>query len=156
MAMQIRKKIAVLIGHPEEYSHSLFLNGFLEEAFRLDYDVMVFAMYIKYQDTQERAIGESSIYKIVSYDRFDAVVVCADTIQTKGVAKQIEDYLHENYTGPVIFVDQDSRYFPSINIDNYTPEKAVIDHLIEVHGLKDIAFLTGKSWHPHSQPQIVF
>ncbi len=145
-----RQKIAVLIGHPEEYSHVLFLNGFLEEAFKLDYDVSVFAMYIKYQNTKARAIGDSSIFKLISYDKFDCIVVCADTIQTKGVAEQIEEDLHGKYKGKVIFVDGDSKYFPSIHIDNYTPEKAVIDHLIEHHGFKDIAFLTGKSWHPHS------
>ena len=145
-----RKKIAVLVGHPEEYSHVLFLNGFLEEAFKLDYDVVVFAMYIKYQNTQARSIGDSSIFNLISYDKFDCIVVMADTIQTKGVAEKIENDLHEKYKGKVIFVDQESKYYPSIHIDNYTPEKAVIDHLIEKHGMRDIAFLTGKSWHPHS------
>ena len=145
-----RKKIAVLIGHPEEYTHVLFLNGFIEEAFKYDYDVVVFAMYIKYQNTQARAFGDSSIFKLISYDKFDCIVVLADTIQTKGVAEQIENDLHENYKGNVIFVDQESKFFPSIHIDNYNPEKAVINHLIEKHGIRDIAFLTGKSWHPHS------
>ena len=150
MANGVRKKIAVLIGQPEEYSQTYFLNGFLEEAFKCDYDVAVFAMYIKYQNTQGRAIGDSSIFKLVNYDRFDCIVVLADTIQTKGLAEQIEEDLHARYTGNVIFVNQESKYFPSIHIDNYTPEKIVIDHLIEKHGFKDIAFLTGKSWHPHS------
>ncbi len=145
-----RKKIAVLIAQPEEFTQSLFLKGFLEEAFRRDYDVAVFAMYIKYQNTQGRALGDSSIYKLINYEHFDCIVVLADTIQTKGLSEQIEEDLHGRYKGKVIFVDKDSKYFPSIHIDNYTPEKMVIDHLIEKHGLKDIAFLTGKSWHPHS------
>lgn len=145
-----RKKIAVLIAQPEEYTQSLFLKGFLEEVLRRDYDVAVFAMYVKYQNTPGRAIGDSSIYKLISYDRFDCIVVLADTIQTKGMSEQIEKDLHNRYKGKVIFVDRNSKYFPSIHIDNYTPEKMVIDHLIEHHGLRDIAFLTGKSWHPHS------
>ena len=150
MSSKQRKRIAVLVGHPEEYSHVLFLNGFLEEALKLDYDIAVFAMYIKYQNTQARAIGDSSIFKLISYDKFDCIVVLADTIQTKGVVEQIEEDLHERYSGNVLFVDKDSKYFPSIHIDNYTPEKKVIDHLIEKHGIRDIAFLTGKNWHPHS------
>ena len=150
MADGVRKRIAVLIGQPEEYSQTTFLKGFLEEAFKCDYDVAVFAMYIKYQNTQGRAIGDSSIFKLVCYDRFDCIVVLADTIQTKGLSEVIEKDLRDNYSGKVLFVNQDSEFFPSIHIDNYTPEKMVIDHLIEKHGLKDIAFLTGKSWHPHS------
>ncbi|MBP5262718.1 MAG: EAL domain-containing protein [Clostridiales bacterium] len=145
-----RKRIAVLVGHPEEFSHALFLKGFLDKAFMLDYDVAVFAMYIKYQNTPARSVGDSSIFKLINYDVFDCIVVLADTIQTKGVAAQIEEDLHAKYSGKVIFVDQDSKYYPSIHIDNYTPEKAVIDHLIEKHGMRDIAFLTGKAWHPHS------
>ena len=150
MAFKDRKRIAVLVGHPEEFSHKMFLEGFLEEAFGMDYDVCVFAMYIKYQNTPARSVGDSSIFKMISYDAFDCVVVMADTIQTKGVSEQIEEQLHDTYKGKVIFVDQDSKYFPSIHIDNYNPEKLVIDHLIEKHGMKDIFFLTGKSWHPHS------
>ena len=151
MAYQERKRIAVLMGQPEEYAHERFLKGFLEEAFKLDYDVCVFAMFIKYQNTPARSIGESSIFKIVNYEKFDCIVVMADTIQTKGVAERIEKELHEGYSGKVLFVDQESEFFPSIHIDNYEPEKAVITHLIEKHGYRDIAFLTGKSWHPHSR-----
>ena len=146
-----RKRIAVLIGQPEEYSQMLFLKGFLEEAIKLDYDVAVFAMYIKYQNTQARCFGDSSIFKLISYDKFDCIIVLADTIQTKGEAERIEKELHEKYDGKVIFVDRDSEFFPSIHADNYTPEKLIIDHLIEKHGMKDIAFLTGKAWHPHSK-----
>lgn len=145
-----RKRIAVLLGQPEEFLHERFLKGFLKEAFSRDYDVCMFAMYIKYQNSPARCIGEASIFDMVSYDKFDAVVVMADTIQTEGVVSKIEKDLLENYRGKVLFIDKDSDYFPSVHIDNYNPAKAVIDHLIEKHGIRDIAFLTGKSWHPHS------
>lgn len=145
-----RKRIAVLLGQPEEYYHERFLKGFLKEAFARDYDVCMFAMFIKYQNSPARCIGEASIFGLVSYEKFDAVVVMADTIQTEGAVDKIEQDLRANYKGPVLFVDKESQYYPSIHIDNYTPEKAVISHLIEKHGMRDIAFLSGKSWHPHS------
>ena len=145
-----RKRIAVLLGQPEEFYHERFLKGFLKEAFSRDYDVCMFAMYIKYQNSPSRCKGESSIFDMVSFDKFDAVVVMADTIQTEGVVKKIETRLRETYRGKVLFIDKDSDFFPSIHIDNYNPAKAVINHLIEEHGIRDIAFLTGKSWHPHS------
>ncbi|MBR5974229.1 MAG: EAL domain-containing protein [Clostridiales bacterium] len=151
MSESCRKRIAVLLGQPEEYTHEQFLLGFLKETFRRDYDVCMFAMYIKYQQSPARCIGETSIFRLPSYDKFDAVVVLADTIQTEGEISRIEEELHRDYQGPVLFIDKDSQYFPSLHIDNVTPEKAVIDHLIEKHGFRDIAFLTGKSWHPHSK-----
>ena len=151
MCSKCRKRIAVLLGQPEEYNYGRFLKGFLKEAFGRDYDVCVFSMFIKYQHTPARCIGEPSIFGLVSYEKFDAIVVMADTIQTEGVIERIEEDLHQNYQGKVLFVDKDSKYFPSIHINNYIPERAVIDHLIEEHGMTDIAFLTGKAWHPHSQ-----
>ena len=150
MAGVEQKRIAVLLGQPEEYYHDRFLKGFLKEAFQRDYDVCMFAMYIKYQNSPARCKGESAIFDLVCYEKFDAVVVMADTIQTEGAVARIEQALLKTYKGPVLFIDKDSEYFPSIHIDNYTPEKTVISHLIEKHGMRDIAFLTGKSWHPHS------
>ena len=151
MTDQTRKRVAVLLGQPEEYAYELFLKGFLKEAFGLDMDVCVFCMYIKYQNSPARSVGDSSIFKLVNYDAFDCIIVLADSIQTKGVAPEIEEDLKKKYKGKVLFVDQESKYFPSIHIDNYNPEKRIVDHLIEVHGKRDIAFLTGKAWHPHSK-----
>ena len=145
-----RKRIAVLLGQPEEYNQERFLQGFLKEAFDRNYDVCVFAMYIKYQNTPARCTGETSIFRLINFDKFDAVVVMADTIQTDGEVERIEQRLLSDFYGKVLFVDKDSKYFPSVHVDNYTPEKLAVSHLIEKHGKRDIAFLTGKSWHPHS------
>ena len=145
-----RKRIALLVGQPEEYRQSQFISGFVKESLKLDLDVCIFSMYIKYQNSPEREIGESSIYSLVSYSSFDAVVVMGDTIQTPGVITRIEEDLKRKYNGEVLFVEYESRYFRSVKMDNYNPIRKVIDHLIEVHGYKDIYFLTGKSWHPHS------
>ncbi len=151
MADNGRKRIALLLGQPEEYYQSCFISGFLESAFGNNLDVCVYAMYIKYQNNPAREKGESAIFSLIPYDRFDAVVVMADTIQTPGIASEIEEKIHKDYKGKVLFVDSDSPYFPSIHTDNYNPEKKIVSHLIEKHGYRDIIFLAGKSWHPHSQ-----
>ena len=67
MTDQNRKRVAVLLGQPEEYAYGLFLKGFIKEAFELDMDVCVFAMYIKYQNSPARSVGDSSIFKLVNY-----------------------------------------------------------------------------------------
>lgn len=52
-----RKRIAVLTAQADEYTQGRFLSGFFEKAFQLDYDVCVFSMYLKYQDTASREVG---------------------------------------------------------------------------------------------------
>lgn len=152
--MKERKRIGLLVGQPEENYQKLFIEGFLEQAFTYDYDVCVFAMYQKYQESAAREIGESNIFSLIQYDLFDAFVVLLDTLQTPGVADEIEDNLKKHFNGPVLCVDKESKYFPTIMTDHYSPIIQLISHLIEHHGFKDIAFLTGKKWHIHSKQRL--
>ena len=144
------KRIAILVGQADEQYQERFIRGFLEKAFDKDHDVFVFSMYKKYQYTPERERGDSNIFNLVNYDMFDALVLMKDTIQTPGVIERLEKTIHESFTGPVISIEKESEYFPSVCTDGYTSIVSIITHLIEAHGYKDIAFLTGKRWHPHS------
>ncbi|MBQ9983039.1 MAG: EAL domain-containing protein [Lachnospiraceae bacterium] len=152
--MNTRKRIAVLVGQAEENYQQLFIEGFLKQAFEFNYDVCVFAMYQKYQETTAREVGESTIFSLINYDKFDAFVVLLDTLQTPLVAKSIEDSIKENFSGPVLCIDKESKYFSTIMTDHYTPVKKLISHLIEHHGYQDIAYLTGKKWHIHSKERL--
>ncbi|MBR4514523.1 MAG: EAL domain-containing protein [Lachnospiraceae bacterium] len=149
-----RRRIAVLIGQAEEGYQSRFISGFLTKAFSYDMDACIFSMYRKYQDNEDRERGESNIFALFNPAIFDAVVFVKDTIQTSGVAKAIEERLHRTFTGPVIVVERESDYFPTVITDSYASAAAVVRHLIEVHGYMDIAFLTGKRWHPHSEQRL--
>ncbi len=152
--MQTRKRIALLLGQAEENYQKLFIEGFFKQAFTYNYDVCVFAMYQKYQETTAREIGESTIFSLVNYELFDAVVILLDTLQTPGVAELVEDKIKQCFDGPVLCVDKESKYFSTLMTDHYSVAKKVISHLIEVHGYEDIAYLTGKKWHLHSKERL--
>ncbi len=152
--MKKRKKIALLGGQLEENYQEQFVTGFVDMAWKKDYDVCIFSMYQKYQESAGREIGEPNIFNLIPYDTMDAVVVLLDTIQTRGVAERVEDQIKEQFQGPVICIDKESKYFPVIMTDHYTPVKKLISHLIEVHGYTDIAYLTGKEWHIHSKQRL--
>lgn len=152
--MSQRKRIALLLGQPGEDYQKKFITGFMEQAFQYDYDVCVFTMYHKIQESKPREIGESNIFKLIQYDVFDAVVIMSDTIQTPGVLYNIERKLKETYKGIVLCVDKASANFTSIRMEHHTPIVQLISHLIEEHGITDIAFLTGTKWHPHSTERI--
>ncbi|SEP88985.1 EAL domain, c-di-GMP-specific phosphodiesterase class I (or its enzymatically inactive variant) [Lachnospiraceae bacterium NE2001] len=145
-----RKRLAILVGQADESFQSRFISGFTKQAFELGRDVCVFSMYKKYQDTVDREMGESNIFSLLNPDFFDGILIMKDTIQTAGLAEQIEEQLHNSYDGPVLIVDLDSKYYKSIFIDCYTPILRLTNHLIEDHSVKDIAFLTGKKRHRHS------
>ncbi|MCR5147799.1 MAG: EAL domain-containing protein [Eubacterium sp.] len=146
----VKGRLAVLTGQADEAYQSEFLMGLEKQAFSDGYDVCIFSVYIKYQNTPERERGEVNVFTLIDYAMFDAVIVMADSIQTPGLWEELEEDIHNKFNGPVIVVDKDSKYFKSFWTDGHSLIYALVSHLIEVHNYKDIAFLTGKSWHRHS------
>ncbi|MCR5209745.1 MAG: EAL domain-containing protein [Lachnospiraceae bacterium] len=144
-------RVALLLGQPEEYCQDLFIRGFSESMLSYGMDVCVFAMYQKYQSTPATEIGDSQIFSLINYKDFDCICIMGDSIQTPGKFDQLTDDIRQNFTGPVLVVEKETPGFINVLQDNYNPPKKIINHLIEKHGYKDIAFLTGKSWHPHSK-----
>ena len=113
-----RKRIALLCGQPEEYCQDLFIKGFNSVVMNEGYDVCVFAMYQKYQDSLQRETGDTSIFDVINYNKFDAVVVMADTIQTPGMIERIETSLKKEYRGKVLFVEGETTDYPEELQDN--------------------------------------
>ncbi|MBR6172550.1 MAG: EAL domain-containing protein [Eubacterium sp.] len=144
-------KIALLLGQAEESYQQEFIRGVMKEAFRHDYSVYVFSMYIKYQNNTEREVGDANIFRLFNPRLFDAVIIMSDTIQTPGVAEEIEERLKaEENCPPVLCVDKESKYFPTLWTEGYESVYALTSHMIETHRLRDLAFLTGRKNHPHS------
>ena len=148
--MGLMRRAAVLVGQCDEEYQSSFLKGFFEEAFKRNFEVCVFAAYRKYQDTLVREASEAHIFELFEPGDYDAIVILRDSIQTPGVGDALEKRIHENFTGPVLVIDLKSEYFPAILTDGTEPCYRLVSHLIEKHGYKDIAYLTGKRWHEHS------
>lgn len=152
--MADRKRIALLVAQADEYYQSQFIEGFIDNAFKHDADVLVFGSYLKYQNNLGREVGETSIFSLVPFEEFDAVAVMADTLQSPGLSDSIEQMIHERCKCPVVFIDKESKYFPSIFPNHYDAVKILINHLIEEHGYTDIAYLTGKAWHHYSKQRL--
>ena len=152
--MADRKRIALLVAQADEYYQSQFIQGFIDNAFKHDADVLVFGSYLKYQNNFGREVGETSIFSLVPFEDFDAVAVMADTLQSSGLSDSIEQMIHDRCKCPVIFIDKESKYFPSVFPNHYDAVKMLVNHLIEDHGYTDIAFLTGKAWHHYSKQRL--
>lgn len=146
----MRKKIAILSAQLDEATQTRFITAFMEKAYAADYDMCIFSMHQKYQETYLRNLGDSNIFELINYSKFDAIVLLLDTIQTPNYKEILQRNIKEEFDGPVLVVDQISDYFEYIMMDHYDPVKKLVDHLIEVHGYKDIAFLGGREGHPHS------
>ena len=113
----MRKRIAILTGQADEEFQSRFIKGFLEQAHVNDQDVCVFSMFLKYQDSVEREVGEANIFHLPNWDLFDGVAIMKDVIQTPGTNDEIENTLKENFKGEVLAIDIKSDLFESVITD---------------------------------------
>ena len=152
--MKQRKRIALFVGQAEETYQSRFISGFLKESFAADFDVCIFSMYRKYQDTSEREQGESNIFYLMEPSAFDGAVILKDSIQTEKAAEQLELHLKKVFNKPTVVIEKESELFPSICTDCYSAEYELITHLIEEHYCNDIVFVSGKKWHKHSRERL--
>jgi diguanylate cyclase (GGDEF)-like protein len=146
-----RKRIAILTAQADGHTQSRFLEGFFEKARELDYDVCVFSMYLKYQDTPGREIGESNIYNLIDFSKFDGVILFSDRIRTPGVAEGLVWRVKQEFSGPVLVMNDEEEGFDSFSIDHRANVAMLTDHLIEVHGCKDIVMVNGWKDSPSSQ-----
>lgn len=149
-----RGRLALFAGQADEAYQSRFISGFNKKALAADYDVCIFSMYRKYQDTPENEKGESEIFNLMNPDKFSGAVILKDSIQTENAAHELEKRLKESFHVPIVVIEKESDLFPSIYIDGYSAVFDLITHLIEVHGYRDIAFVTGKKNHKHSKERL--
>ncbi len=149
-----RKRLALFAGQADEAYQSRFIKGFLKNAFASGFDVCVFSMYRKYQDTPEHEQGDSNIFSLMNPEKFDGAVILKDSIQTANAAQELENHLKENFDKPIVVIEKESQLFPSICTDGYSAVFELVKHLIDVHGCRDIAFVSGKKWHEHSKERL--
>lgn len=138
------------MGQPDSPYQEKLLSGILEEAFSLNYDAAVFATFTNDKNSQSWYDGELNIFSMINYAALDGIFFVPDTLRTDDANKRIEADIIKNFKKPVISIDIESKQFTNIFTDDVQNIKKIISHLIEVHRLTDIAFMTGIKGHPHS------
>lgn len=141
--MNTRRKIAVLCSQPDDKILSEFLKGFEKKAFELDFDVCIFACLRKEPSSFLKEVGEGSVFSLINTDSFDAVVVFPDNLSATGLLMQIEKNILAGFDGTVLYIDRENSNYPYICYDHYSSVCRIIDHLIDVHGSRDIALVNG-------------
>ena len=84
----------MFVGQADEAYQSRFISGFLTKSFEAGYDVCIFSMYRKYQDTTAHEAGESNIFSLMNPEKFDGAIILKDSIRgaEAGSASQIRPF----------------------------------------------------------------
>ena len=93
----------------------------------------------------------NSVYALADKARLDGLVVWTGGINWYVSQPRMEEFLSGFGGLPIVCIEAAYPGFHSIVLDDYAGMKEGVDHLIEVHGRKKIAFIRGPAGHTGMQ-----
>ena len=149
----MKKKIAVCANGWSLEALADALKGFKAYAEKEDFDIFVFIGFASYSVHRTLMQGELNIYKLCDPADYDGVVVFSTMLNSDETVKEIvADATEKNV--PIVSFGMNIDGIPSITIGNATGIRTLITHLIEDHGVKDIAFMGGTEDHVDSRERL--
>lgn len=145
--MKKRKLLGLLTAMPESLHAKRILEGVFAQCEKYGYDVAVFATMMRFSSGHKNYVtGENNIYELVNYDLLDGVIVdCISFIEegTDDMKRYIEEKLLKECKKPVVALSVPLADYDVAADDDEPVFRQVVSHVLDVHGLTDIYFLTG-------------
>ena len=146
-----RLTFGVVAAQASDIEQRRIMEGIIEQAKALNIDTVVISN-IYNPDKSVYTLDcrkENNIYELLNSSGFDGFILIAEAIINSDLQKRISEALSRRPEIPVVVVgapgsDLMQDYFEVINTDDAADMENITDHMIEVHGCKDIDILTGR------------
>lgn len=149
-----RKTIALFSCNSHgEYQREI-CTGAAIQAEKSGYNLAIFTCYGNYGQNPLYAQGEKDIFSLPDYQDFAGIIVAGDTFSIDEAMEDVIGSLQEKADCPVVSLRQKMEGVNNILVDNMASVGGMIRHLIECHGAKDIAFMTGRKGHPDAEERL--
>lgn len=155
----LKKKIALLIGQGDASYQRTLIRGVAKELLAAKYDLHIFTNFHTndcHTDVKASQIsGETTIFHTVPWEEFQGILIAPSTLQySSNEQTALQKEIASCYKGPVISLDYESDYFDAVMLDDAIDMQKMVEHLVNLHGYTDIAFLSGPHWHAHAQRRL--
>lgn len=121
-------------------------RGVSDGAQRLGCDLVCFVgSELDHPDPLKRRAN--TVYDLISPNRIDALVVWTTRVGQLIGSDGMQEYVKRYAPMPIVSVETSLAQWPTILMDNRDGMKQAVDHLIEVHGKRRIAFVRGPQTH---------
>ena len=139
----MNRRIAVLSNGWSSYFLNDFIRGMMRAVEGKNIDVYLFNTYNYTEYSGFPNCTGYSIFNLINYQDFDSVVILSDLI---GNARVLErERLRILKAGkPAICINKKLQGICCLRVDNYSGMYEALGHLIKMHNVKDIAYITGK------------
>ena len=142
------KKIVVVVsGLDEEYQYNIF-KGINTYAYAHNMNISYVAGFGGMVGSRTFDIGESSIYNLIDYTRFDGAILMTNTFGDTDMRNSIFRKVVAAGIPAVVFENHENSDFYDISIDNFGVMKKLVNHIINDHGAKVINYVSGPLGNP--------
>lgn len=133
--------VAVCLSKIHEEMHQNLISSLCKNAEKKGFYLHIFNAFTDLYNKDNNDLGEQSVFDLIDYKSFSAIVLLSETIKDELVLNSIIQKSRDNNI-PIISVDRKLDGCYNVLFDYYCIEK-IINHVIEVHKCKKIAFMAG-------------
>ncbi len=147
MASKRQTIVGVCVASLSQERYTRFLDALRAEAQHFDYKLMIFGCF---QDLYERTpndLGEKSIFQLLPYENFDALIVLTESFKDLNFPKQIARQAAEHNV-PLFSIDRPLDGCINIRYGYADAFADMVEHLITVHGCRKLNLIAGIKGNP--------
>lgn len=145
----MQKRIGIVISSIYKEINREQLRGILERAYEVGFSAYVFTLGEGGEDASSQK-GEQNIFRLINFSLLDGIVYLPYTFTKMEQRQFVDDFLRTDCPVPLAMVSSEEEALPSVWYDDRRETAEVVAHLIEVHGCRDILYLTGREDAPVS------
>lgn len=149
--MTERKKIGLIIVNPESIYQQRVMNGVFSRCDMYGYDVAVFCPLVNAKHYYRNyLLGELNIFNLADFDKLDGVILTPLTYDTEGNKEQTDRLVQriKESGKPAVTLDLPMGGFEMICTDDRSAMADITEHIVGVHGCRDIVILAGMKDYP--------
>lgn len=143
-------KIALIICGLRYDSQSNFAMGIIEAARHNNSSVTIYTCDAWGYTTTRFNEGEINIFNLINFSDFDGFILHGDTLQNRALASSIAEKIAKAKI-PGVSIEKDYSGLLTAGIENMNGISEIVDHLVTVHGLFNINFVSGPSENGDSE-----
>jgi diguanylate cyclase (GGDEF)-like protein len=138
--------IGVLIDNLEGGYQSKILSGILTQSEKSNINLFIYPGKFLHSH-YEFDYQYNFIFNLIDKNKIDGLIVFAGAIGNFLTQEELEDYLNNFTPIPMVSISTPLKNAINLLINNNDGFQDALNHLIEVHGYKKIAFITGPADH---------
>ena len=142
-----RKCIGLITAVPESMHAKKVFEGVFTQCDNYGYHVAVFAPLTHLSGINKEYIkGELNIFELMNFEQLDGVIVDSVSLIENNdltIKDNLQAKLERECTKPVVTLGLPMGNYPMVETDDAPIFREIVEHVLDVHKITDIIFLTG-------------